>query len=75
VYRPTFPNPCTATRAPLIALPREASASSTMCATPRDVAVTGRVGIHHPGHDLLVRAEVRRRNVTIRPDQGAISLV
>jgi hypothetical protein len=30
-----------------------------------------RVGIHDPGHDLRIRADVRRRNITIRTDQNA----
>ena len=30
-----------------------------------------RVGVHHPGHRLLVRGHVRRRDVLLRPDRRA----
>jgi hypothetical protein len=30
-----------------------------------------RVGVHHPGHRLLVGADVGRRNILVRPDDDA----
>ncbi len=37
---------------------------------PRNgVALLGRVGVHHPGHRLLVRGDVRSRDVDLRPDE------
>ena len=29
-----------------------------------------RIGVHHPGHDLLVGADIGRGDVHIRPDEG-----
>src|ERR1017187_5048335 len=36
----------------------------------RDVADMVRVRVHHPCHDLLVRAHVRRRDVELGPDEA-----
>src|SRR5580698_2206369 len=37
----------------------------------RRLALVHRVRVHHPRHDLLVRVDVRRGNIGVRPDDDA----
>src|SRR5258706_15588178 len=55
----------------LVATLRAAEADRLAGHDARDrVAHVHRVGVHHPGHDLDVRVDVRGRNVLLGADEG-----